>query len=613
MPAGIGKPGESDSYTAASSTADRRFAGLLEGRLPAVFVGMVCALVQFVALVHGGFLLDDFANLARNKRSLSLDLLTAPIGTNHFQPMTQLVVWLSSEPFHGNYPTTVAILAVITGVGAYWMIRLLDELFVGRVPHLVIGFLLGTSWILMSTNQWFAGSAAAASAAFAVGACLSFARWLRSGRWHHYLSSLLATAVAIGFWEQGLAVPAILAMLWLCFRFDRRRLSRVVVGLVPFFAVALIYLLYVEAQPWSSSISMPALWPWGRLLWRAMTSALLPSVVGTGVSSTAFTETLLLSDVLVVTGLALGALWLWTRRRLRWSAVAFFFVGLLLVSLPVTIERNAVSSGSSPPSRYLTFLPMLLAIAVAGAVRDASGDLPAGQRRPQGARSRPAWWLVGCVVGAACVCYLGNLHATYERGPGYSRQLGARAAVVSANIAAGIKALPPSRQQSIVDVSMPLPIWYDPILGYLPKNGEFDRLMPNWSSTARTYGEGQRLVGLDADGRLHRVSFDVQSASPTTGGASESLGASAGASLYERIVVTAASPTVMRIVVVGVRPVEPVAPWLIPLGPGRHSFVLPVWSNTLRSVRVSGRGIKLVARQTGTVVLGELESSATRK
>ena len=238
-----------------------------------------------------------------------------------------------------------------------------------------------------------------------------------------------------------------------------------------------------------------------------------------------------------------------------------------------------------------------MAIAVAGAVRDASGDLPAGQRRPQGARSRPAWWLVGCVVGAACVCYLGNLHATYERDPGYSRQLGARATVVSANIAAGIKALPPSRQQSIVDVSMPFPIWYDPILGYLPKNGEFDRLMPNWSSTAHTYGEGQRLVGLDADGQLHRVSFDVQSASPTTGGASESLGASAGASLYERIVVTAPSPTVMRIVVVGVRPVEPVAPWLIPLGPGRHSFVLA--GVVEHAAQRAGLGTRHQARRVG--------------
>jgi hypothetical protein len=561
---------------------------------------MLCAVVQFVAVVHGGFLLDDFANLARNKRSLSLDLLTAPIGTNHFQPMTQLVVWLSSEPFRANYPATVAMLAVITGLGAYWMIRLLDELFVVRVTHLMIGFLLGTSWILMGTNQWFAGSAAAASAAFAVGACLSFARWLRSGRWHHYLSALVATAVAIGFWEQALAVPAILAMLWLCFRLDRGRLSRVIVGLVPFFAVALVYLLYVQAQPWSSPISIPAVWAWVRLLWRMLMSGLLPSVVGTGVSSIAFTRTLAISDVVVVSGLALGALWLWTRRRLRWASLAFFFVGLLLVSIPVAIERNAVTSGSSAPLRYLTFLPVLLAIAVAGAVGDAPGDLHAGQRRTLGARSRSARWLVVCVVGAGSLLYLGNLHATYVRDPGDSRRQGAGAMVVSGNVAAGINALLPDEQHSIVDVSMPYPIWYDPIFGYLPKNGEFDRLMPNWSSTARTYGEGPRLVGLDASGQLHRVAFD-QHASGSSTGTSESLGASAGASLYERIVVTAPSPTTMRVAIVGVRPIEPPAPWLIPVGPGVHSFVLPVWSNTLRSVRVSGRGIKLVALQSGTV------------
>ena len=162
-------------------------------------------------------------------------------------------------------------------------------------------------------------------------------------------------------------------MLWLCFRFDRRRLSRVVIGLIPFFAVALVYLFYVEAQPWSSPISIPAVSQWGQLLWVMLVSGLLPSIVGTGVSSSALTTAVVLSDVLVAAGLALGALWLWTRRRLRWVSLAFFVVGLLLVSIPVAIERNAVPSASGITSRYLTFLPMLLAIAAAGAVRDCAG------------------------------------------------------------------------------------------------------------------------------------------------------------------------------------------------------------------------------------------------
>jgi hypothetical protein len=575
---------------------------------------MLCAVIQFVALVRGGFVLDDFANLARSKRSISLDLLTAPIGTNHFQPLTQLVVWLSAEPFHANYPATVAVLAVITGFGAYWMVRLLDALFGARVLHLVIGFLLGTSWILMNTNQWFAGSAAAASAALAVGACLSFALWLRSDGWHHYVFSLLATAAAIGFWEQALAVPAILALLWLCFRFDRRRLSRVIVGLLPFFAVVLVYVCYVEAQPWSSSISIPAVSRWGQLIWVMLMSGLLPSIVGTGASSSALSTTVVLSDALAATGLALGTLWLWTRRRLRWLSLVFFLVGLLLVSIPVAIERNTVPSAAGITSRYLTFLPMLLAIAAAGAVRDAPGDVDAGLRRAPGARSRPAWWLVGSVIGAACLFYLGNLHATYVRGPGLSRQLGDQASVVSGNIAAGINALPRSQEHSIVDVSLPFPVWYNPIFGYLPKNGELDRLMPNWSSTARTYGEGPRLAGLDAHGQLRRVSFDAQSSGPSAGGASleasASLGSSVGAPLYERIVVTTPFRTTVRVVILGVRPIEPSAPWLIPVDRGMRSFVLPVWSTALRSVRVSGRGVKLVGLQTGTVVLGELERSA---
>ena len=609
----IAEGGESGSYTVPSVTADRRSAALLGSRLPAVVVAFLCAVIQFAALVRGGFLLDDFANLARNKKSLSLDLLTAPIGTNHFQPMTQLVVWLSAEPLHANYPATVAVLAAITGFGAYWAVRLLDELFGARVLHLVIGLLLGTSWILMNTNQWFAASAAAASAAFAVGACLSFVRWLGSGRWRHYLSSLLATAVAIGFWEQGLAVPAILAMLWLCFRFDRRRLSRVVIGLIPFLAVALVYLFYVEAQPWSSPISIPAVSQWGQLLWVMLVSGLLPSIVGTGVSSSALTTAVVLSDILVAAGLALGALWLWTRRRLRWVSLAFFVVGLFLVSIPVAIERNGVPSASGITSRYLTFLPMLLAIAAAGAVgpRSVPGDVDVRLRQAVGKQSRPGSWLVAFVIGAGCLLYLGNLHATYVRDPQAWRQLGDQASVVSANIAAGINALPPSQQHSIVDISLPFPVWYSPIYGYVPKNGEFDRLMPNWSSTSRAYGEGPRLVGLDADGHLHRVTFDAQGSRPSAEGASVFLGESAGASLYERIVVTAPSRTTMRVVIVGVRPMEPTAPWLIPIDAGMHSFVLPIWSNSLRSVRVSGRGVTLVALKTGKVVLGDLEGSAT--
>jgi hypothetical protein len=611
---GIGEGRRSDSCTAPPATADRPLVPFLNSRLPAVVVGMLCAVIQFVALVRGGFVLDDFANLARNKRSISLDLLTAPIGTNHFQPLTQLVVWLSAEPLHANYPATVAVLAVITGFGAYWMVRLLDALFGTRVLHLVIGFLLGTSWILMNTNQWFAGSAAAASAAFAVAACLSFALWLRSGRWYHYLYSLLATAAAIGFWEQALAVPAILAMLWLCFRFDRRRLPRVLVGLIPFFTLVLVYLCYVEAQPWSSSISIPAVSQWGQLLWVMLMGGLLPSLVGTGTSSSAFSTTVVFSDALAATGLALGALWLWTRRRLRWLSLGFFLVGLLLVSIPVAIERNTAPSAAGITSRYLTFLPMLLAIAAAGAVRDAPGDVDADLRLAPAVRSRPATWLVRSVIGAACLLYLGNLHATYVRGPGLLRQLGDQASVVSGNIAAGINALPRSQEHSIVDVSLPFPVWYNAIFGYLPKNGEFDRLMPNWSSTARTYGEGPRLVGLDAHGQLRRVSFDAHGSGPLAGGpslgASASLGSSVGAPLYERIAITAPYRTTVRVVIVGVRPIEPPTPWLISVDPGMRSFVLPVWSTALRSVRVSGRGVKLVGLQTGTVVLGKLEGSA---
>ena len=183
--------------------------------------------------------------------------------------------------------------------------------------------------------------------------------------------------------------------------------------------------------------------------------------------------------------------------------------------------------------------------------------------------------------------------------------------MVSGNIAAGINALPPSQQHSIVDVSLPFPVWYNPIFGYLPKNGEFDRLMPNWSSTARAYGEGPRLVGLDADGQLHRVSFDAQGSGPSAGGASVSLrSVRRSVPVREDCRHRSFSDHDARRHSGGStdRARRALAD---PLGPGMHSFVLPVWSNSLRSVRVSGRGVKLVALKTGTVVLGDLEGSAT--
>jgi hypothetical protein len=211
------------------------------------------------------------------------------------------------------------------------------------------------------------------------------------------------------------------------------------------------------------------------------------------------------------------------------------------------------------------------------------------------------WWLAGFVIGAGCLLYLGNLDSTFARGPGHWRQLGDQASVVSGNIAASVDALPQSQDRSIIDVSLPYPVWWAPIFGYLPKNGEFNRLMPNWSSTARTFGAGPELVGLDGSGLLCRASFVADGAAHPD----------AGASLYEKIVVTTPSPTTMRVLIEGVRPIEPPAPWMIPVGPGTHFFVLPVWSSALRSVRVSGEGVRLDGMQTGTVLLGQPERRST--
>lgn len=120
------------------------------------------------------------------------------------------------------------------------------------------------------------------------------------------------------------------------------------------------------------------------------------------------------------------------------------------------------------------------------------------------------------------------------------------------------------------------------------KGGQLSSLMPYWSSTVHTFGEGPCIIGLDNNGGLRWATF-------VPGG---------GGLLYERITVDASAATVMVVHLKGPRPTEPETPWSVPTGQGVHSFVLPTWSTTLGSVRVVGSGLRILRLQSGSISLG---------
>ena len=161
--------------------------------------------------------------------------------------------------------------------------------------------------------------------------------------------------------------------------------------------------------------------------------------------------------------------------------------------------------------------------------------------------------------------------------------------------------LPSSREDSIVDVSLPFPIWYNSIFGYLPKNGEFDRLMANWSSTARTYGEGSKLVGLDAQGQLRRVSFEVQGSVPPAGrGVHGPGGLRRGAPLRKNCRLRSFTDHDARRHRGGSTGRAPCA--LVDIRRSGYALLRPAGVVEYAAQRAGlGRGIKLVALQSGAV------------
>jgi hypothetical protein len=535
-------------------------------------IAVAGALVQLAYTRLGGFYFDDIRNLGQAKTGLSLDLLTEPIMGIHFQPGGRFIQWLVAEPFHTDYLAAETLLAIFTAVGTYLLVRLLDILFSPRALHLVIGFLFATSWLLLSTDQWFSGADTVPAATLAIGACLGFCSWLREGRLTPYVAALLSAAGAVLFWEQALAIPAWLLLIWLCFvRDTKRSVRQVVLALVPFAGISLAYLVYVQAQPWHQTLVIPPVSEWRAWFEYPVFHAVMPTLAGSATSSTSRSA----SGLAATTVLVVMAAWFIARRQFRWSSLVFFVLGTVLVVFPVATARGLLGPQVAGTTvRYLVFLLFVLAIAVAGAVH----SQPADPHRP---RSMRLAWVGGVLAVALGALYLMNLHATSQAN-WFNERSGRAAAAYSAQVGAGLSALGRDQQASVVDSVLPSPVWYVTNDGL----NELSNLLPFWSSKVRAVGEGPNLTALDPNGTLRWATFHQ-------GGTG---------SLDVRATVSTTEPTTMAVRITAASPIEPEVPWHIKIGPGTHSFTLPAWSTSIQSVAI--HGVRALSIETGTLSLG---------
>jgi hypothetical protein len=533
-----------------------------------------CA-IQFDFTRLGGFWLDDYHNLGQARAAgLTFQMLAEPIMGLHFQPTSRLLEWISVGPFHENYVASEALLAVITGLGAYLLVRLLDALFGERDLHLVIGFLFATSWLLMSTNQWYSAGVAVASTVFSIGACLGFALWVQRGGSRPYALALVSAAVAVMAWEQALAIPGWLFLIWFCFqrRAGDRRPGQVLLGLVPFFGVSFAYLAYVQTQPWHTALALPPLTQWLALGAVVTFHALLPTLIGSGLSDPDIWEWPAI--LLPVVVLALGAAWLVAHHRFRASSLLFFLAALLLVIAPVATARDYIGAAAAGNTgRYLDFGVFVLLLAIAGAVRESPTE---GERRHWPVAFAP-------VVAGLGILYLANLAVSFTANP-FEETTEQAASGYTTQMAAGLAALSPSQQESVVDAVLPFPVWYQTNNG----QSELSWLLPFWSSTLHTFGEGPQLTIPGPSGALQYASFQPGGSGPQ----------------YVSLTVAATRHAVLTVDIRAGDASQPEVPWVIAVDTGTHSFTVPAWSNRVLSVTAGGAGLRVVAEQIGTLTLG---------
>lgn len=539
--------------------------------MPATVVAAATFAVQLPFVLRGGFFLDDFRNLGQAR--LGLDLFT-PIGGEHFQPLSRALYWIAAVPLQEHYSRVEAMVAASVALGAFLLALLLDELFGIRRLHLALAFVCGTSWLVLNTDQWLAAAPASVAAVCMVGASWGFVKWLKRGSRISYVASLFAAMFALLSWEQAVALPVVLALIWLCMARDARRTRDVIWALVPHVLLALALVAYVQSLHLTQPLTVPRLSDWFLLLVVSTFHAVLPSIIGTGLNDGDPGAWGWASIAIVSSAFASALVWLAVHRRLRLSALAFFLAMSAVYTAPAALARGdsgIVVVGNTP--RYLTLLPFILAIAVAGvAVRGRPARAPAGWRS--------TFWVLPAALTVV------NLGFTFNAVPLFTDN-GHAAGIISHRVGSGVAALGPA-SSSLVDTVLTYPMWYPGHDG----SGEVSKLLPFWFPADRVLGAGSRIAVVGPDGFVRWATFDIGANGPQ----------------YVRISALATKRTMLLVRIIGVRPTQPEAAFALTLEPGLQAFTLPAWSTEVRSVSLQHGAGATASVDVGVVEAGQIVS-----
>jgi hypothetical protein len=326
-------------------------------------------IVQLAFVRTSWFYLDDIRNLAQaRQRGLTWGFLTSPIG-EHLTPGHRFLDWVAAVPLGRNWTGAVILVLGFSAVMLCYLAGALSLLF-GAHPRNAIPILLaGTAWPFPGTGQWFAGAALAIPVAAAIaGAIYHHLRWRVHGRRRDFAAALGWTVAGLLFSQQAILIAPLVFICALALpatQFGRRAVIEELVAVLPLIAPALALQLYVDAQPWSTSVVVPSITQAVDLVRAIVVRALLPALAGIGMDGAPpdpVRETAM--RALATAGLAVALLLaVWLRRR--WlAALVLAGAGAILTAVPIALARLGVGvsmSGSEP--RYV--LPAVLLGALA--------------------------------------------------------------------------------------------------------------------------------------------------------------------------------------------------------------------------------------------------------
>jgi hypothetical protein len=463
-------------------------------------------IVEWMFVQKAWFFLDDIRNLAEARaQGLTWSFLTAPIG-QHFTPGHRLLDWVVAVPLGGHWAGAIGVMLVFSLVMLAYLTGVLALLFGQRRRNAIPVLLAGTAWPLLGSAQWFAGGALAVPVATSIaGATFHHLRWRETGGQRDWAAAMAWTVAGLLFSEQAILIPAIVAVCALVARADRPTgpsVIREVAAALPLFVPALALEIYVGAQPWAASVSLPSVANSIGLVRVIVVRSMLPALAGIGMSGAPpdpLREVFMRAVATAGVGAALlVAVWL----RRRWvAALVLAGSGVILTAAPIALARLSVvgvsMAGSEP--RYL--LPaVLLCVLAIGALLVPQTGRPA---RPLPAAAAP----VTAVLGLAWIAlYVANVSYTYNARR-FSLDSGQAARHLALRLESGLRTVVSAGgEDAIVDGTLPFPLWYVQQTGNL--RSAYGRFFIRQGIAAPGVpGPGGLLLSIASDGAIERVSF----------------------------------------------------------------------------------------------------------